>query len=136
MTTSGLSTAPHAGQRRHRQQPHDLGERDDRAAVQAARRADRAVHLDQRAGARALVQPVDVLRDHGLHPAAVLELGERAVAVVRLRVAEAPRAASRRSPRPSPDRRGTRRCARTPSGRSCAQMPGRRAEVRDARSRC
>jgi hypothetical protein len=42
------------------------------------------VHRRARAGA--LVQPVDVLRDHRLHPAAVLERLERAVPLVRLRV--------------------------------------------------
>ena len=87
MTTSGLSTRPQLGHARHGQQRDDLGERHDGAAVEAARRADRAVHLDERARAGALVQPVDVLRDHRAHPAALLELGERAVAVVRLGVA-------------------------------------------------
>jgi hypothetical protein len=46
------------------------------------------VHLDERPRAGALVQAVDVLRDHRVHPAAVLELRERAVAVVRLGASE------------------------------------------------
>ena len=50
--------------------------------------AHRAVHLDDLARAGPLVQPVDVLGHDGPHQAALFELGEGAVPVVRLRVRE------------------------------------------------
>ena len=53
--------------------------------MQALGLAQRAVHLDDFARAGALVETVDVLRDHGADPALLLELGESAVAVVRFR---------------------------------------------------
>src|SRR5581483_10148054 len=56
------------------------------AAPETARGAQRAVDLDHLAGAGSFVQAVDVLRDHRLHEARALELGERAVRRVRLRV--------------------------------------------------
>src|SRR4051794_22678103 len=62
----------------------DLGERVLRAALQARRVLDRAVHLDQLPRAGLAVQHVDVLRDDGVELAAALELDQRAVRAVGL----------------------------------------------------
>ena len=55
------------------------------------------------------------------------------MAVVRLRFIEHREALAVEVPDLRRDPRGTRRSSRTPSGRSCAQMPRGRAEVGDAR---
>ena len=83
MTMSGLSDSPQTAQ---------LGSGSRSSSARAARRpqreaargADRAVHLDHVPRAGPLVQAVDVLRDHRLHEPGPLELGERGVAGVRL----------------------------------------------------
>ena len=89
------------------------------------------MHLDERLGACTLVQPVDVLRDHRAHPAAALELGEREVPVVRLRLRERVEALPVELPdldgigEERVDRRVLHRVVLRPEARG-------RAEVRDA----
>ena len=122
MTTSGL---------RIRLLAQDVVKRDDLTAVEAARGADRAVHLDERLGACTLVQPVDVLRDHRAHPAAALELGEREVPVVRLRLRE--RVEALPVELPDLDGIGEERVDRRVLHRVVLRPEARwRAEVRDA----
>ena len=105
------------------------------AAARAARRPDRAVHLDHVAASGALVQPVDVLRHDGLEEPEPLELGERRVNAVRLGLGRASRTAAHRSARPSRGRAETPRASRTragrtrPRSRSGSESPG-------SRSRC
>src|SRR5205807_6744219 len=59
-----------------------------RAAGKARTRCDRAVHLDQLACPSLRVQPVHVLRDHGVEHAAALELHQRRMRAVGLLVAQ------------------------------------------------
>src|SRR5207245_4615086 len=86
----------------------------------------------RRPGGGPLVTPVDVLRDDRANPAAILELGERAMAVVRLSGVESREALAVKAPHlhrvleERIDRRVLHRVVLRPD-------TGRRAEVRNPR---
>ena len=88
ITTPGFSTSPHSGHGGSGSEATRVLHRHADSAVDAFGLPQRAVHLDDVARAGALVQAVDVLRDHRADPATLLELGEGAVPVVRVRLAE------------------------------------------------
>ena len=92
----------------------------------------RAVHLDDLARAGALMQAVDVLGHHGADPATLLELGEGAVPVVRLRLRE--HVKPERVELPNPHGIAAERIDARDLGRVVLRPDAsRRAEVRDSR---
>ena len=132
---SRLQYLPTLRARRQRQRRDRVLHRHAGSAADAFGLAQRAVHLDDVARAGALVQAVDVLRDHRADPASLLELGERAVPVVRLGLAE--RIEPKRIELPDPrgiaaerlDVRDLHRVVPRPDASG-------RAEVRESPTRC